>query len=331
MNTGKYPELTVQGIETWIEEEADSAMIKTLLNKVFTVETTGKLYEDDSSWAGLGFPELVGESQASPEDDLLLGYTWRYELNTYKLKTSVSSLLDKTDLYGIARAENMSRELGKKAAQGRDIKAFSVFRRAFDNTKLYGDGMPLISVQHPRKDGGAAQRNTFLDGVQDELGYDALKDLEDVMFEVFSNKGLPLNIGLDSKLMLMITPYNREEALQVAEADKIPGSVDESVNYFKGRNLDVLVNPFMSWRFASLEGETTSTDRVTYDKRFFLIDPSFAKRLLKFKQLGNYEVKAWEDKDTDQMYAKVADTFAFGISGWYGIVGSLGDGTTYTA
>jgi hypothetical protein len=331
MNTGSKPELTAPGVEVWIQEEADNVMIDSLLSKVFTVETTSRLYEDDSSWAGIDYPELVGEAASSPEDDLLIGYTWRYELNTYKRKMAITSLLNKTDLYSIAKAEEMSRELAKKAAQGREINAFSVLRNAFDSDYVYGDGMPLISVQHPRKDGGSAQRNTFLDGVQDSLSYDALKDLEDVMYEVFSNKGIPLSIGLDSKLMLIVTPYNREQALQIAEADMIPGSVDESVNYFKGRNLDVLVCPYISWRFAYTTGETSSTDRATYDERFFLIDPSFAKKMLKFKQLQNFEVKAWEDEDTDVMYAKVADVYAYGISGWFGIVGSLGDGTTYTS
>jgi hypothetical protein len=129
----------------------------------------------------------------------------------------------------------------------------------------------------------------------------------------------------------MVTPYNRETALQIAEADKIPGSADESVNYFKGRNIDVLVNPYISHRFAYYLGETSSTDRETYDERFFLFDPSYAKKLLKFKQLQNFEIKAWEDEDTDVMYAKVADVYAYGISGWYGIVGSLGDETTYSS
>jgi len=299
MLTSNKAELTAPGIEVWIQEEADNVMMKSLYQKIFSVETTGRLYEDDSSWAGIDYPELVGETASSPEDDLLIGYTWRYELNTYKRKMSVSSLLNKTDLYNIAQAEDMSRELAKKAIQGRDVNAFSVFRQAFESTVTYGDGKS--------------------------------KDLEDVMYEVLSNKGIPLSIGLDSKLILMVAPYNREVALQIAECDKIPGNADESVNYFKGRNVDVLVNPYISHRFAVHKGETSESDRTVYDQRFFLIDPGMAKKLLKFKQLQNFEVKAWEDEDTDQMYAKVADVYSFGISGWYGIVGSLGDGSTYTS
>jgi hypothetical protein len=330
MITTQYPELTAPGIEVWMQEESDAVMHDSMYQKIFSTETTGRLYEDDASYAGIDYPELVGEAAASPEDSLLLGYTWRYEQNTYKRKMAVSSLLNKVDLYGVAKAEDMSRELSRKAIQGRDVNVFSVFREAFTSTVTYGDAKPLISVAHPRKDGGAAQRNTFLDGVQRVLSYDNLKLLEDVMFEVFSNKGIPLSIGLDSKPLLMVTPYNREEALQIAEADMVPGSVDESVNYFRGRNLDVLINPYISWRFAYNRGETTSTDREAYDKRYFLMDPSMAKKMLKFKQLQNFEVKAWEDEDTDVMYAKVVDVYAYGISGWYGIAGSLGDASTYT-
>lgn len=331
MNTGQFPRLTAPGIEMWMQEEADSAMFKSMYTKLFSVETTNRLYEDDSSWAGIDYPELVGEQAASPEDSFLLGYTWRYQQNTYKRKMSVSSLLDKVDLYGVAQAENMSRELSRKAIQGRDINAFSVLRRAFDATVVYGDAKPLISVAHPRKDGGAAQRNTFLDGVQRPLSYDNLKLLEDVLFNVVSNKGIPLNIGMDSKPLLIVTRYNREAALQIAEADSIPGSADESVNYFKGRNLDVMVVPYLDHIFAFNQGETASTDRETWDKRYFLVDPTLVKKMLKFKQLQNFEVKSWEDKDTDQMMAKVVDVYAYGISGWYGITGSLGDGTTYAS
>jgi len=325
--TSTHPELTAPGIEMWMEEEAK--LYSPIFPKVFTLETTSRLYEDDSSIAGIDFLEEVGEAAASPEDEFLIGYMWRYQQKVFKRKISVSKLLRQTDLYN--KVQENSKELSKKAAQSRDVQAFSIFRQAFGATPVYGDGKNLISVGHPRKDGGAAQRNTFIDGVQRALSYDNLKLLEDVLIEVYSNKGIPIDVGLNSQLMLMVTPYNREAALQIAEADGTPGTADNSVNYWKGRNVDVLVNPYISWRFAYKMGETTSTDREAWDKRYFLLDPYYAKKVLKFKQLQDFEVNAWEDDDTDVWFAKVRDVFAVGISGWYGIAGSLGDGTTYTA
>jgi len=329
MNTALYPELTAPGIEMWMEEEAK--LYSPMFPKVFSIETTSRLYEDDSSIAGIDFPEEIAEGAASPEDEFLVGYMWRYEPKIFSKKVSITRLMELTDLYGkIAKAESRSRELSRKAAQGRDVQAFSIFRLAFSATKLYGDGKPLISVAHPRKDGGAVQRNTFLDGVQRPLTYDNLKLLEDVLIEVYSNKGIPIDVGLNAKLMLMVTPYNRETALQIAEADGIPETDDHRVNYFKGRNVDVFVNPYLSWRFAYKMGETTSTNRETWDKRFFLLDPYYSKQLLKFKQLQDFDVKAWQDEDTRTWYANVYDVFSVGISGWYGIAGSLGDGTTHS-
>lgn len=327
MQTSAYSELTAPGIEMWMDEEAK--MYKPMFTQVFSLENTSRLYEDDSSIAGIDYPEVVGESASSPEDEYLIGYMWRYEQKIYKRKISISKLLQQTDLYGKMKQD--SKELSRKAAQNRDVRAFGVFRNAFNQSYLYGDGKSLISVAHPRKDGGATQRNTFLDGVQRPLTYDNLKLLEDVLIEVVNNKGIPIPVGLDAKLMLLVTPYNREAALQIAQTDGTPGVADNSVNYFKGRNMDVLVCPYISWRFAYKMGDTASTDREAWDKRFFLLDPSYSKRFLKFKALQDFDVKAWEDSDTDVWYSKVRDVFAYGISGWYGIAGSLGDGTTYTS
>jgi hypothetical protein len=329
MDTVSYPELTAPGIEMWMEEEAK--LYKPMFPKVFSKETTSRLYEDDSSISGIDFPEEISEGESSPEDDFLIGYSWRYEPKIFSRKVSLTRLMELTDLYGmISKAEKRSKELSRKAAQGRDVQAFSIFRRAFDSTKTYGDGKPLISVAHPRKDGGATQRNTFADGVQRPLTYDNLKLLEDVVIEVYSNKGIPIDVGLNANLMLMVTPFNREAALQIAEADGTPGTADNSVNYWKGRNVDVMVNPYLSWRYAYKMGETTSTDRETWDARYFLMDPYYAKQELKFKQLQDFDVKAWQDEDTRTWYANVYDVFSVGISGWFGIGGSLGDSSTYT-
>ena len=327
MNTAQFSELTAPGIEMWMDEEAKKH--PPMFTQVFSLENTSRLYEDDSSMAGIDYPEVVGEAAASPEDEFLIGYMWRYEQKIYKRKISITKLMQQTDLYNKMKTD--SKELSAKAAQGRDVRAFAVFRNGWNQSFLYGDGKALISTEHPRKDGGAAQRNTFLDGVQRSLSYDSLKLLEDVLIEVVNNKGMPIHVGLDSKMLLLVTPYNREVALQIAQTDAgTPGVSDHSVNYFKGRNMDVLVCPYISHRFAYKMGETTSTDREAYDKRYFLLDPSYSKKLLKFKALQDFDVKAWEDDDTDVWYAKVRDVFAVGISGWYGITGSLGDGTTYT-
>lgn len=330
MNTAGFSELTAPGVEMWMEEEAK--LHKPAFTRIFALETTSRLYEDDSSIAGVDFPEEISEGGSSPEDEFLLGYTWRYEPKIYAKKIAITKLLELTDLYGqVSKPESRARELSKKAVMGRDVNAFAIFRNAFTSTVTYGDGKPFISTAHPRKDGGTAQSNTFSDGVQRALSYDNLKLLEDVVIEVYSNKGIPIDVGLNAKLILMVAPYNREAALQIAEADGTPGTADNSVNYFKGRNVDVFVNPYLSWRYAYKMGDTTSTDRETYDARYFLLDPYYTKKELKFKQLQDFDIKAWQDEDTSIWYTRVRDYYAVGISGWYGVAGSLGDGTTYSS
>lgn len=328
MDTNNLNRLTAPGIEVWMEEEAEKMLAKSMYSKIFNVETTNRLFEDDSSIARMGFLEEVSENDAAPEETDLLGYEWRYQQKIYAKSKTISDLIKRTDLYSKASPEDNARSLSKMAVVSRDAYAFGVFRKAFDNTVLYGDGKPLISVAHPRKDGGTAQRNTFLDGVQRALSYDNLKLLEDVMGNWFDNKGFPiLSAG---KIALLITPYNRETALQIAEATGTPDTADNSVNYWKGRNMDVMEVEYFAWKFAKALNETASTDRETYDKRYFLVNVDYAKQVLKFKQLMSPDSKAWQDNATRRWYANIFDIYAVGISDWKFVAGSLGDGTTYT-
>lgn len=325
MTTTSQANLTAPGIEMWMEEEAK--LYKPMFTQLFSLEGTSRLYEDDSSWAGIDYPEEVNEAAAKPEQQFTLGYTWRYSQKVYKRKVALSTLLDKTDLYG--KVKNRSKDLAKKAAQGRDVNAFSVLRNAFDPAHVYGDGKTLISVAHPIKATGGVQKNTFDDGVQRELNYDSVKMARDQMTRWVSNSGIPLDIGLNGNLVLVTTPYNSEAAFQVLQAEGKPSTADNDRNYIKGLNIDLMIVPYLSHTFAYKQGDTDSTDADTYDKRWFLMDKYYAKQCLKFKALQDFEIKAWQDEDTDVYYGGVTDIYAYGISNYLGIFGSLGDGTTF--
>jgi len=327
MTTTSQANLTAPGIEMWMEEEAK--LYKPMFTQLFSLEGTSRLYEDDSSWAGVDYPEEVNEAAAKPEQQFTLGYTWRYSQKVYKRKIALSTLLDKTDLYN--KVKGRSKDLSRKAAQGRDVNAFSVLRNAFSSTVVYGDGKPLISVGHPIKATGGTQKNTFSDGVQRPLTYDNVKLAKDQMTRWFSNSGIPLDIGLNGNLVLVTTPYNQEAAFQVLYADGKPGTADNDKNYFKGTGIDLMVVPYLAHNFAYKQGDTSSTDADTWDKRWFLMDKYYAQQCLKFKALQDFEIKAWQDEDTDVFYGGVTDIYAYGISNYLGIFGSLGDASTYTS
>jgi hypothetical protein len=324
MTTTSQAALTAPGIEMWMEEEAK--LYKPMFTQLFNLESASRLYEDDSSWAGIDYPEEVNEAAAKPEQQLTLGYTWRYSQRVYKRKVALSTLMDKTDLYGIVK--NRSKDLSKKAAQGRDVNAFSVLRNAFSSSVVYGDGKSLVSVAHPIKATGGVQKNTFADGVQRPLTYENVKIARDQMTRWFSNSGMPLDVGLNGNLTLVTTPYNSEAAFQVLYADGKPGTADNDRNYIKGLNIDLMIVPFLGHNFAYKQGDTSSTDADTWDKRWFLMDRYYAKQCLKFKALQDFEIKAWRDDDTDVYYGGVSDIYAYGISNYLGVFGSLGDATT---
>jgi hypothetical protein len=308
-----------------MEEEAK--LYKPMFTQLFTLEGTSRLYEDDSSFAGVDYPEEVNEAAAKPEQQMTLGYTWRYSQKVYKRKIALSTLLDKTDLYG--KVKGRSKDLSKKAAQGRDVNAFAILRNAWST--LGGDGKALISTAHPIKATGGTQPNTFSDGVQRELSYDNVKLAKDQMSRWVSNSGMPLDIGVNGNMVLVIAgEYNSEVAFQILNADGKPDSADNNKNYIKGLSLDLMKVPYLSHVFAYKQGDTSSTDADTYDKRWFLMDKYYASQCLKFKALQDFEIKSWQDEDTDVFYGGVTDIYATGWSNYLGIFGSLGDGSTYT-
>lgn len=327
MTTTSQAALTAPGIEMWMEEEAK--LYKPMFTQLFSLESTSRLYEDDSSWAGVDYPEEVNEAAAKPEQQFTLGYTWRYSQKVYKRKVALSTLLDGTDLYDIVKKR--SKDLSKKSAQGRDVNAFSVLRNAWSQSYLFGDGKSFISTAHPIKATGGTQANTFADGVQRTLEYDNVKMARDQMTRWYSNAGIPLDVGLNGNLVLVTTPYNSEAAFQVLEADGKPGTANNDRNYIKGLNFDLMIVPYLAHNFAYKQGDTSSTDADTWDKRWFLMDKYYAKMALKFKALQDFEIKAWRDEDTDVFYGGVTDIYAYGISNYLGVFGSLGDGTTFAS
>jgi hypothetical protein len=325
--TSDYPELTDVGVEQWMEEAAKKH--EPLYTEIFDDGKTSRLWEDESSYAPIGLLDEVAEAAASPVANIQLGYNWRYEQKIFKQKIPLGEIMQKVDQYNILTDEKHAKELATSAALSRDVRAFSMFRRAFDSDKTYGDGESMISTSHPRKDGGAAQSNTFADGIQREMTYENAILLEDQMYKTKSNSGVPLMVGTGN-VLLMVPTKLRHKAMQIADTDDgIPGETDHGVNYWyaKGSEFSVLVNPYLDHQWAYMEGETTSTDAATYNKRWFLMDMAYARNMLKFKYLMDFEAKAWEDKDTDVMWSKIIDSFSVGLSGWFGIYGSKGDGS----
>jgi hypothetical protein len=332
-NTGTMVKSVALDFEEFFNEEL--ALTKSFYGELYGVKPTSQLSKKYSSIAFADIPEETAENQGAIADDVQEGYDWEVAVKSWSKKLSLTYLLKKTDQSGLHTIEEYARDLARKAVLGRDVQTMGIpFARAFDTTKTYGDGKQMISLSHPRKDSGTAQMNTFADGVQRALDYDALILLEDEFASLVSNKGVPLDIGINGNLTLMVTPLNREVAMQITECKGEPDVLTNNINYWKGRSVNLIVNPYMAHVWAKKTGITAvaKTSASNYwDSMYFLMDTTWAKKMLQMDELAGINTETEYVKDTREEIARVWDDFGVGIKGWYGIAGSKGDVSTFAS
>lgn len=327
----QMPKSVALDFEEFFDEEM-GRLHDPMYTQFFDATTVSQLTDKYSTIAGAGLPEEVASSANAPEDEDQEGYTWEIGLKTFKKKKSLTYLLRHVDQSGLQNIENYAKDIAKKAVVNRDVLTMGeIFAKAFSGL-TYGDGAELIDPSHPRKDGGTAQSNTFTDAVQRPLGYDELILLQDSFHNLKSNKGFPVDVGM-GKMTLMIPPKLREVGFQLTGAKGEPDIVGNNINYWEGNDLGLIINPYMSWQYASFRNWTSlaQTDSGNYwDSMYFLMDQEAAKRCLVFRSVSDIRRETWYDEDSENEYARVSDDFGVGVRGWQGIAGSKGDGSTLT-
>lgn len=308
------------------------------LDKLFTVKGTDRLQINEVGISGYQPMQMVGELDDAPEDQPIETYGFSYQRQTYRKMTVFSSDILQTDQIGIV--EQKAKQIARTAKYTRGLNAYGVFRKAFNASVVYGDTKPYISTLHPRKDGAGTQTNTFADGVQRELGYDNVKLLEDQLYAQVSNVGNILQIGNATRNKLLVVPYAlREKAFQIAGIegpDEKPGTADNDKNYFrKGARFDVYIPQFLGFESAKQAGEigtATKTANNYWDTMWFIMDSDAVKMYLKFFYANGYEKYYDKVREENEAFIKIVhDKYAYGLSGWFGAVGSKGDNSTYSS
>lgn len=324
-------------IDAYIQDE-ESQTPTPSYKKIFAETTTDRLQINDVTWSGFGPMVEVSELGDAVEDENKEGYKTSFSRRYFRKKAVFSKPLLDTDQTG--QVEQMTRDLVRARSYSRELFVWSVFRRAFDTTLTLGDGKPLVSTLHPRKDGGAVQINTFADGVQRPLSYDNALDLQDQLLALVSNSGNMLGVGAVNKnKVIVVPPTLREEAFQIAGVegpDKEPDTAENNMNYFrKGDKFDVMVCDWIKYEAAYQAGETsvakTSTSNY-WDSVWFIVDSTIASRYMKVfvgEGYPSFDDKVNEENESIIKYAY--DAFTFGAITFYPVVGSKGDNSAYSS
>lgn len=268
------------------------------------VNTSTKQDEKDSAISGFGLLQLTGEGGGVDYEDPVQMYDKRYVHLKYTKGFKVSEELYEDDQYGVIKKKPAA--LARAARRTTESKAADVFNNAFSTSYLGGDAKPLVSVSHPRSDGGTAQSNASSTGVtltenNLETGRLALRGQRD-------DKGMKIQAMADT---LVVAPAQEKQAHIIVDSNLRSDSADNDLNFYKGK-LKIVV-----W------------DWLTSTTAWFLID----SRLHELNWFWRIQPEFKQDTafDTGMALYKTRTRFSNGFSDWRGVWGSMGDGQAYAS
>ena len=277
-----------------------------------TTKTTSKVIHFLQK-TGVGYLQTFNEGEAIPQDSRLLGYKTSITPQTKGSSVVVTMQAVKTVDYQNSLSEFADLTVAAKETVDRD--AFSIFNNAFtaqaslpSNIFGYGDGKPLCSTIHPRKDGGAAQSNASATGVV--LNDTNLEVARVALMRQLDDRGKPI-VGGSGKLILLVSPELLKTAVQLVKTDKQVETANNNINIYEGL-MTVIESKYL----------TSAT-------AWFVIDPVLAK--LKVVEHELAQTHTHLDPLTLNQSFFIYSWYALAWCDWRGIWGSKGDGAAYSA
>lgn len=273
--------------------------------QLFHVNTSTKQDEKDSAVSGFGLMQVTGEGEQVDYEDPVQMYDVTYTHQKYTKGFKISEELYEDDQYNVMNKKPAA--LARSARRTAEASAANVFNRAFNTSYLGGDGMPLLSVQHPRSDGGTSQSNASSTGIT--LTETNLETARTAFREQLDDKGM----RIQAMPKILLVPVNLEkQANIIINSTMRSGTADNDYNFYKG------MFKIIAWEYLTLN-----------DTMWFLLDPSLHE--LHWFWRIKPEFKQDTAFDTGMALFKTRARFSNGWSDWRGTWGSKGDGAAYAS
>ena len=276
-----------------------------LFPQLFHVNSSEKQDEKDSSVSGFGLMAETSEGEGIDYEDPVQGYDKTYTHKKYTKGFKISEEMYEDDLYNVMNKKPAA--LARSARRTAEFTAANVFNNAFDTSYPGGDAKPLVSVSHPRSDGGSSQSNASSTGVT--LTEPNLETARTAFREQLDEKGMRIQAMPDT----ILVPVNLEkQANIIVNSTMRSGTADNDYNFYKGKFKVV------AWEYLTEN-----------DTMWFLLD-SKQHELNWFWRIKP-EFKQDEAFDTGMALFKNRMRNSVGFSDWRYVWGSKGDGQAYAS
>ena len=290
--------------------------------RLFKERLSDKARETISNKTGTSYPRQTDEGEDYHMDSRIPGYKVQFNFKKFTNGVEITEeekedrdndLQDKFD-------EAFDLMVGMKMLQ--DKTAFDAFNYAFtaqsslpDHLTFYSDGVPMCSVQHPRRDGGSTQSNASSAGLT--LTEPNLRTARQYLRRQKDDRGLPMNIG--SGRMILLVPDSLEDEARVITGSRLrPNTANNDINVFDGSWVTVISTKWIN-----------SNDADGSDTQWFLID-SMHSPFLYFNRRGA-RTSTYVDNRNKNTIHDISARWQVGYKNWRGVWGSKGDGGTYNS
>lgn len=305
---------SLQPIRAIIEQQVEAFQEMSVLDKLYTMDTTNSFAEKYTYETSLGSFEPVGEAGATPRTSMQEGYSAIIEPEEWKNSFEVTQTMIEDAKMGKIKSGankftlsyNRTRELfGTTLFNNGNATSIAFGSGAYQktfNTKG-ADGVALFSTAHPSKTGGYSNQSNYF---TNEFSYDALGLVEEAMQNFRDDDGNLLNIMPDT---IVIPNKSRIKKLvfDAIGAEGIPGTANNSFSFQFGR-WNVVVTPYLN----NLSGVTAGKDN------WWLLDSKFNEANFGSIWLDRVplSVKSYVDENTDNMVNKGRARFGAGFNNW---------------
>lgn len=274
---------------------------------------------------GVGYPVVTDENSAFHKDSRILGYKTSVTIVKFTNAVDVTLEAMKDNAYKQQLDEFADLTIGMK--EGMDKSFFDgVCNYAFTAQSSlpsyvtgYGDGKPLLSTSHPRKDGGTAQLNTFSSSeTQLTLTDTNLETARVYLQRQLDDRGKPTNGG-GGKLVLLVPPELEKTAVILTKGEKRSGTANNDVNIYDG------IMTVISSKYIAYTGNPSSLASTAW----FLLDPRAAQ--LRFNLREGIQTHSFTHPETLTTSFYVYARWAVSWVDWRGFFGSKGDVSAYSS
>ena len=239
-------------------------------SQVTNVKSSRRAYEESAYYTGLGLAPEKPEGEPISYDDFIQGPTKRWSHKTYGLGVRITEEMIEDSLYPDIPTEmgDMTKELGHSMKETIEVLVHDIYN---GTTKTAGDGIAVFSTSHTKLGGGTW--SNLLSPAADL----SVSSLRQAIVELENTTDDRSKQQIIKPVKLMVAPGEEWTAREILNSAYDPESANNAVNPLQSRNLQLVVNPYL-----------TDADAwfLIGDKNPFT---TFMRRKVKFAKDGDFE------------------------------------------